>query len=39
MSDKHRITEEPCEGKLCAVVRADGIANPVGWSSGQLTPR
>ena len=25
--------------KACAVARADRIANTVGWSSGQLTPR
>ena len=25
--------------KVCAVVRTDRIANTVGWSSRQLTPR
>ncbi len=32
-------TEEPDEVKVCAMVRTDRIANSVGWSSGQLTPR
>jgi len=30
---------EPRAGKLCAVKRAEGIANVVGRSSGQMTPR
>jgi len=37
--DKGQIIEEPDDGKLCAVVRTDRIANSVGWSSRQLTPR
>lgn len=37
--EKRQIIEEPDEVKVCAVVRADRIANKVGWSSGQLTPR
>jgi hypothetical protein len=30
---------EPCADKLCAVVRTERIANSVGRSSGQMTPR
>jgi hypothetical protein len=30
---------EQDEAMLCAVVRTDRIANSVGWSSRQLTPR
>jgi hypothetical protein len=37
--DKRQIIEEPCEVKVCAVVRTDRTANSVGWSSRQLTPR
>jgi len=39
MQDKHPMVEEPCARELCVVVRTDGIANSVGWSSRQLTPR
>jgi hypothetical protein len=39
MHDKHPVVEEPDEAKGCAVVRTDRIANSVGWSSRQLTPR
>jgi RNA-directed DNA polymerase len=37
--DKDHVGEEPCEVETCAVVRTDRIANSVGWSSRQLTPR
>src|SRR5438270_8950242 len=30
---------EPCAAKVCAVVRTERIANKVGRSSGQMTPR
>jgi len=36
---KHQNVEEPDDRKRCAVVRTDRIANSVGWSSRQLTPR
>ena len=37
--DNSRTVEEPDAVKVCAVVRIERTANPVGWSSGQLTPR
>jgi hypothetical protein len=39
VTDKHQTVEEPDAGKLCAVSRTERIANGVGRSSGELTPR
>jgi hypothetical protein len=37
--DKDSYPKEPREGKACAVSRTERIANRVGRSSGQMTPR